>query len=1296
VVLALLAGVLAWPGLPAWAASSPATATVGVAPALPAAGVVGGDLPGGTPLQVTVALQPSDAAGLGALVAAVSTPGSPEFRQYLTPAQFAARFGATPATVAAVQQALAAQGLTTGTLSPNRLSITYSTTAAAASAAFATRLREVTLAGGKTVFANASAPLVPAAVAPAITAIAGLDDLPAAAPDYAVPTGRGTPAASPPAASQPAGSQPAASPPAGSSPAAAGAAVGPSACTAASTGADNFTSYLPSQLASAYGITGLYNDGSLGAGQTVALFELTTYASSDIAAYQSCFGTSTSVTNITVSPGPADASGDVEAELDIEGVIGLAPQAAIDVYEGSNDTQGILNTFAKIASDGTAKVVSTSWTSCEPSVGSSAAQAESTSFAQMAAQGQTVFAASGDRGAEACYGTVGQVQDALAVNDPASQPGVTGVGGTSLTNPSTPPAESVWNNSTGAGGGGLSTLWTQPGYQVGPGVTNTFSSGRNEREVPDVSASSDPNHGYTIYYTGSMTPSTGWQGIGGTSAAAPLWASIVALANTTCRSDLGFLNPGLYQDGLSSGSFNDVTSGNNAFVGSNPGDYPATSGYDLASGLGTPIATGGSAGGLVQDWCAAPSFTADSPPSPASAGTPYSYTFTASGFPAPAFSLASGSLPPGLSLASSGVLSGTPDLGGSYTFKVQATGSQSPAVTPNLTIVVDQAPAFVNESPPATAATSVPYSYTFTASGYPAPTFSVTSGSLPTPLKLASSGVLSGTPNATGSFTFAVSAANGIGSPAQTPSLTIVVSAPQAPQLVNASPPGTASLGASYSYTFTASGSPQPTFSVTSGSLPPGLTLDAGSGVLSGTPSVAGSYRFVVVASNGVNPPAQTATLSITVTQAPAFTADAPPGGAALGSPYSYTFTASGTPAPTFAVASGSLPPGLGLGAANGTLSGTPTATGAYTFTVSASNGIGSPATTPALKITVGQAPAFTAASPPPGRVAQSYAYVFQASGTPAPTFAVASGSLPPGLGLDPANGLLFGVPSAAGSFAFTVSASNGVGAPAVTPAITVTIALPVRTGKGYWEVASDGGLFSYGNATFYGSTGGMPINKPIVGMAATPDDGGYWEVASDGGLFSYGDATFYGSMGGKPLNRPIVGMVATPDGRGYWEVASDGGLFSYGNATFYGSTGGMPLNKPIVGMVATPDGKGYWEVASDGGLFSYGNATFYGSTGGMPLNKPIVGMVATPDGRGYWEVASDGGLFSFGDATFYGSTGGKPLNKPIVGMVGTPDGQGYWEVASDGGLFSYGDATFYGSAGGLTLNKPIVGMAGS
>ena len=131
----------------------------------------------------------------------------------------------------------------------------------------------------------------------------------------------------------------------------------------------------------------------------------------------------------------------------------------------------------------------------------------------------------------------------------------------------------------------------------------------------------------------------------------------------------------------------------------------------------------------------------------------------------------------------------------------------------------------------------------------------------------------------------------------------------------------------------------------------------------------------------------------------------------------------------------------------------------------------------------------------------------------------------------------------------------------------------PAGTLSGYLTVASDGGIFGFGQ-DFCGSTGSISLNRPVVGMAMTPSQGGYWLVASDGGVFSYGDARFYGSTGSLALNKPVVGMAATPDGRGYWLVASDGGIFSFGDAPFYGSAASAP-NQTIVGMASSPDGLG-------------------------------------------------------------------------------------------------------------------------
>jgi outer membrane protein assembly factor BamB len=250
----------------------------------------------------------------------------------------------------------------------------------------------------------------------------------------------------------------------------------------------------------------------------------------------------------------------------------------------------------------------------------------------------------------------------------------------------------------------------------------------------------------------------------------------------------------------------------------------------------------------------------------------------------------------------------------------------------------------------------------------------------------------------------------------------------------------------------------------------------------------------------------------------------------------------------------------------------------------------------------------------------------------------------------------------------------------------------PPAASNGYLTVASDGGIFAFGQQ-FCGSTGNLTLNKPVVGMASTPDQGGYWLVASDGGIFSFGDAQFYGSTGDLLLNKPVVGMAATPDGRGYWLVASDGGLFSYGDAQFYGSAATIP-GQDIVGMASTPDGQGYWEVSSTGRVFPFGDAVFAGDASGLHLNGSIVGMTADPVTGGYWLIGSDGGVFSY-SAPFFGSTGNIKLNQPVLGMQATDDGQGYWFVASDGGIFAYGDAPFEGSMGGQPLNKPMVGMSG-
>jgi peptidoglycan hydrolase-like amidase len=235
----------------------------------------------------------------------------------------------------------------------------------------------------------------------------------------------------------------------------------------------------------------------------------------------------------------------------------------------------------------------------------------------------------------------------------------------------------------------------------------------------------------------------------------------------------------------------------------------------------------------------------------------------------------------------------------------------------------------------------------------------------------------------------------------------------------------------------------------------------------------------------------------------------------------------------------------------------------------------------------------------------------------------------------------------------------------------------------GYWIDAADGGVFSFGNAQFHGSMGGIPLNQPVVGMAATHDAGGYWEVAADGGVFSFGDAQFLGSTGSIRLNQPMVGMAVTPDGGGYWLVAADGGIFAYGDAGFFGSTGSLVLNKPVIGMVPTHDGRGYWLIASDGGVFAFGDAGFFGSLGGAPPAAALVGVTPTPDGGGYWVLSATGNVYDFGDAPQVGVAAYSPplsaMRGPMTGLIPDFSGGGFDAVNGSGQAMAYGDAPYFG-----------------
>ena len=346
-------------------------------------------------------------------------------------------------------------------------------------------------------------------------------------------------------------------------------------------------------------------------------------------------------------------------------------------------------------------------------------------------------------------------------------------------------------------------------------------------------------------------------------------------------------------------------------------------------------------------------------------------------------------------------------------------------------------PVFTADTPPA-AVVNVAYSYTFAANGIPAPTFTLASGSLPAGLVLDPSGLLHGTPTTVATSTFTVQAANGNGTPPVTPSISLSVLAP--PAFTAQSPPLSAMVGTAYTYTFAASGTPAPTFSVTGGSLPPGLSLNGTSGVLSGTPTTGGLYSFKIKATNSVTS-VTTAAFPLNVLAPPVFTADSPPATDNVGIAYSYTFTATGDPTPTFSATPANLPPGLTLNATTGVLSGVPTTAGTFTFTVTAANSVAS-VPSPSLTITVANkqsAPSFTADTPPTtATVGVPYSYTYAANGNPRPTFSLV-GVAPTGLTLSSA-GVLSGTPTAARTFAFRVTATNSVEPPADSPVVIITV----------------------------------------------------------------------------------------------------------------------------------------------------------------------------------------------------------------------------------------------------------------
>jgi hypothetical protein len=645
---------------------------------------------------------------------------------------------------------------------------------------------------------------------------------------------------------------------------------------------------------------------------------------------------------------------------------------------------------------------------------------------------------------------------------------------------------------------------------------------------------------------------------------------------------------------------------------------------------------------------------------------------------------------------------------GDYTIS-NCSGLSSPnyAITYAYGNLAVQRAATITSAPATTFTVGSPGSFTLTTgAAFPPATALTEQGTLPSGVTFIDNkngtASLAGTPAIGTGATYPVSitATNGVNPPAVQP-FTLTVN--ETPTITSAKT-ATFTVGSSGTLRIT-TGHDFPTATTLSetGALPGGVTFtdnNDGTATLTGTPAVGtgNTYPLVITATNGVVPDG-TQNFTLVVNEAVAITSAAATT-MKVGTDGSFTVTtAHAYPVPTLSEV-GELPDGVQfVDLKNGTarLSGNPEvgAGRVYTFTVTASNGVGT-APTQTFTLTVNEAVLITSPASASFSVGINRSFAITTSSRfPRPTTLIEVGTLPNGLTFtDKGNGTatVAGTPAAGskGTYPVTVIASNGI-----TPAGQQPLVISVNSGgvgndigEGYWMTGADGGVFSFGDAQFFGSTGSLHLNQPVVGMAPSADSGGYYLVARDGGVFSFGDAQFYGSVPHMATVNDIVAMILDPATGGYWVIGADGQTFAF-NAP---DLGNAASNAAIVGAAATPTGGGYWLVAADGGVFSFGDAQFFGSMGGQPLNQPIVGMAPTPDGGGYWLVAADGGVFAFGDAVFAGSMGSQPLNQPMVAMVSNRDGGGYWLVAADGGVFSFGGVGFAGSMGGKHLNSAVVG----
>ncbi|WP_199228409.1 putative Ig domain-containing protein [Caulobacter sp. D4A] len=687
------------------------------------------------------------------------------------------------------------------------------------------------------------------------------------------------------------------------------------------------------------------------------------------------------------------------------------------------------------------------------------------------------------------------------------------------------------------------------------------------------------------------------------------------------------------------------------------------------------------------------------------AGVSYSQTFTSTGGVTPTtFAVTAGALPPGLSLSTNGLASGTPTSTGTYNFTVTATDSSGNNYTgsASYSITVSAPTIVVSPSTLPAGAVAAAYSQTITASGGTTPyVFSLDSGTLPAGLTLTTGGVLSGTPTEGGSFPITIKATDATagGTYSGTQAYTLVIGAPS----ITLSPASGALAGGliatAYSDTITASGGTSAyTFQVTAGSLPPGLTLSTG-GAISGSPTGGGAYNFTITAtdsSTGSGPYTGAAAYSITVASPTITLSPTSLANGAVASAYSASITASGGTTPySYAVTSGALPAGVTL-STGGALSGTPTAGGTFTFDVTAtdsSTGTGAPfAGVRSYSLTV-TAPTITVSPSSLASVAVGATVsetITATGGTSGYTYAVTAGALPAGVTLS--GDTLSGAPTAAGSFNFTITATDSstgagpytgsraytwiVGAPTIT--VAPTSLSNGQIGAAYSAtITASGGTAPYSYAVTSGALPAGVTLSTVGALSGTPTAGGTFTfdvTATDSstgtgapftGVRSYTLTVSAPTITISPttLGTVVVGTAVSQT------ITASGGTSGYTFAVTSGALpAGLTLSGDLLSGVPTASGSFNFTITatdSSTGVGPYTGSRVYNVTVGAPtLTMSPANLSAATQHSAYNEtITATGGTSPY---TYTVTSGALPTGVTLsTGGVlsGTPTVTGTFNI---------------------------------